>query len=303
MNILINNLHDEASGGGGYYCSQIIKACASFANVFLMKQPLKERFENNPELRCEISVYSGEDVDVFLDVNHFGSVIKESAKKNIKICYFPDQEHDGSPYDEIVTLSEYSHKWVKNYWNRDAKICKPYSKPLVAGEKHKNTIVTTGNIFYEGDGHCKNQHILIDAFKLLEGDWTFRIIGNVLHQDYFESLKDRAKGYNIEFYPSLDDETKEQYLRNSEFYWHGNGYKRTKPTQSEHFGIGAEEGIKSGCLTYVSPNGGVQDFCTTWDTPEQLAEMTQNRTPNKCIPDYQTPEKMAEFFKQLLSED
>ena len=78
---------------------------------------------------------------------------------------------------------------------------------------------------------------------------------------------------------------------------------RTLPTQSEHFGIGAEEALKSGCLVYVPDNGGVRDFCTTWGSVNDLVAKTKERYPNKCIPKYQTHDGMTNFFKNLLTKD
>jgi len=301
MNVLINNAHEEGSGGGGYWASQITKAVTEFCSVDLMKPPSALRQENNPELTCKTGLYSPtKQYDYFLDINHFGSSGFDNANKSIKVVYFPNQMQTCKGFDEFITLSDYSAKYIKEYWYQESKVIAPYSKDLTPLPKEDKTICVIGNMFYEADGHCKNQHILIECLRLLGKGWKMTIIGNVVNPSYFEHLKVLAKDLDVVFLPGCTDSLKEGVLRKSKFFWHGNGYDRVRPDQTEHFGIAPEEALKAGCLTYVHSSGGAQDFCTSWNTPEELIRLTKSEVANPSNPSFSNHEKAVEFWKGVI---
>jgi glycosyltransferase involved in cell wall biosynthesis len=301
MKVLINNAHEESSGGGGYWASQIARAIAEFCEVDLIKKQSPGRLLNNPEMEIVHGHYDPrKQYDYFLDINHFKSRICPRAKKQIKVVYFPKINQTVNPYDQIVTLSAYSQKFIKCFWGKDSLICQPYSKDLIPGTKEERTIVVVGNIFYEADGHSKNQHRLIDAFKSLGPGWKMDIIGNIVNKTYYESLAKYSKNLSVKFHIGISDEKKEDILKSSQFFWHGNGYDRVDPLQTEHFGIAPEEALKCGCLTYVHKSGGAQDFCTTWETLEELRDMTLNSIPNPKESNFANHKATVEFWRGVL---
>ena len=301
MKVLINNLHEESSGGGGYWSSQIAKAISEFSEVDLAKDQSPGRIINNPELKIEHGHYDPrKKYDYFLDIGYFKSITCQTAKKNIKVCYFPVIDHSVNMYDQIVTLSPYSQKFIKAYWNKDSLICQPYSKDLIPGKKEDKTIVVVGNMFYEADGHSKNQHRLIDAFRSLGSGWKMDIIGNIVNKEYAKSLLEYSKGLPISLHASISDKKKEMIMKRSQFFWHANGFKRTKPEQTEHFGIAPEEALKCGCLTYVHKSGGAQDFCTTWETLEELRDLTLSGVQHVKPNYYSNHKDMVKFWKEVL---
>ena len=299
--MLINNAHEEASGGGGYWTHQLVKAVSDFCKVDLVKEVVQKRFENNPELISTTGKYKKtKKYDYFLDISHFESTTCTNAKKNIKVCYFPGIMQPTKMFDEIVTLSNYSRNFIKLYWGRDSLICQPYSKDLKPQKKTPKSIAVLGNLFYEADGHSKNQHVLIEAFKMLGDGWKMDIIGNPVNPYYVDKLMKMCDGLNVVFNLSASDEQKESILAQSEFLWHGNGFGRTKPEQTEHFGIAPEEGLKSGCKTYVHASGGAQDFCTSWKTPQELIKLTLDNAPNKKGVSFASHDTTVNFWKGVL---
>lgn len=302
MKVLIGNFHNGNFGGGEFYTYQVAKAISGFAEVLFGQEPNKSLWASNPFLRIPYRIWNGtEQVDSYINLNHFNTLVCNTAKQNILCAFFPNKEHKVADYDKVVTICPYSAKWAKEYWGKDASVCQPYSKNIKPASKLKNTIVSVGNFFKEEDGHSKNQHVLIDALKRVGPGWKLTLIGSVVSPAYLKALQEAAKGLNVEVLPNAPESTKEALLASSEFYWHANGFGRNDPYQTEHFGIAPEEALKAGCLVYVHASGGAQDFCTTWSSVSELVRMTKERKPNKTGVEFQTPEKMRSFWKELLN--
>lgn len=302
MKVLIGNFHNGNFGGGEFYTYQVAKAISGFAEILFGQEPNKSIWASNPFLRISsYRVWNGvEEVDAYLNFDHFKTLVCNTAKRNVLGVFFPNQEHKVADYNDVVAICPYSAKYVKEFWGKEAKVCQPYSKDYKPGEKVKNTILSVGNFFREKDGHSKNQHVLIDAFKKLGQGWKLTLVGSVVNTEYVADLEKQAKGLDVEIIPNAPEGVKDKLLASSEFYWHANGYGRTSPYQTEHFGIAPEEALKSGCLTYVHDSGGAKDFCTSWETIPELIRMTKGRVPNPIGVSFQTPQKMQAFWKELL---
>ncbi len=301
MKTLIGNFHNGSFGGGEFYTYQVAKAVSSFSEVIFCQEPNKNIWKANPSLKVSYRLWNGmEQVDNYINLSHFQSLICNTAKRNILGVFFPNQEHTVADYTDIVAICSYSADYCDKFWGRTALVCQPYSKDLKPGKKVKNTIVSVGNFFMEPDGHSKNQHLLIDAFSKMGPEWKLTLIGGVVSEPYLKRLQEAAKGLNVEILPNAPEEVKEAVLASAEVYWHANGYGRQNPYQTEHFGIAPEEALKSGCLTYVHASGGAKDFCTSWDTLPQLTRMTKHRYANPESQSFQTPENMEAFWKELL---
>lgn len=302
MKVLIGNFHNGNFGGGEFYTYQVAKAISSFAEILFGQEPNKNIWASNPFLKVPYRLWNGvEQVDAYINLNHFKTLICNTAKKNVLCVFFPNKSHKVADYDEIVAICPYSANYVSKLWGKEAKVCQPYSKEYKPGDKVKNSILSIGNFFQEEDGHSKNQHLLVEAFKKLGSGWKLTLLGNVIDPIYFRKLQKQCEGLNVELLPNATEAVKDKVLASSEFYWHANGYGRTDPYQTEHFGIAPEEALKAGCITYVHASGGAQDFCTSWNTIAELTRMTKSRTPNKAGIEFQTPKKMQEFWKGLLN--
>jgi glycosyltransferase involved in cell wall biosynthesis len=301
MKVLIGNFHNGNFGGGEFYTYQVAKAIAGFADILFVQEPNKSIWASNPTLKVPFKLWDGlEKVDAYINLNHFKTLICNTASKNYLTVFFPNKAHKVADYTNIVAICPYSAKYVKEFWGREAEVCQPYSKDYPPGTKAKGTILSVGNFFCESDGHSKNQHVLVDAFKRLGKGYKLTLVGSVVSPKYLEEVKRLAEGLDVEIIPNAPEAVKEKLLAESEFYWHGNGYGRTDPYQTEHFGIAPEEALKAGCLTYVHASGGAKDFCASWETVADLLRMTKNRASNKALSGFQTPDKMQDFWKELL---
>lgn len=303
MKVLIGNFHNGNFGGGEFYTYQVAKAVSAFSEVLFVREPNKNLWASNPALKIPYKVWGGkEEVDAYVNFNHFTPYVCNTAKANILSVFFPNRAHKVADYDKVVSICAYSNGYVKSYWGIAGLVCQPYSNDLAPGHKKPNTIVSVGNFFMEPDGHSKNQHVLIEAFKTLGPGWKLTLIGSVVSPEYVAKLKQLTHGLDVEIIPNASEKIKTEVLASSEFYWHANGYGRNDPYQTEHFGIAPEEALKSGCLAYVHASGGAKDFCASWDTVPELVRMTKQRSPNKQGVEFQTPEKMELFWKGLLED-
>ncbi len=303
MKVLIGNFHNSNFGGGEFYTYQVAKAISGFAQVYFVQQPNQNIWASNPSLKIPFRLWnSTQEVDAYLNFNHFRPYVCNTSKRNVAVVFFPNKEHRVADYNDIVSICPYSNGYVKEYWGKEGKICLPYSKDYPANStKTPKTLLSIGNFFQEADGHSKNQHILIDAFKKLGKGWKLTLIGNVVSETYLKTLQEAAKGFEVQVLPNAPESVKDALLASSEFYWHGNGYGRTDPYQTEHFGIAPEEALKSGCLTYVHNSGGAKDFCKSWNSVSELVKMTKAREPNKPNLSFQTPQAMADFWESLCT--
>jgi len=168
MKVLIGNFHNGNFGGGEFYTYQVAKAISGFAEILFGQEPNKNIWASNPFLKIPYRLWNGtEAVDAYINLNHFNTLICNTAKRNVLSVFFPNKTHKVADYNDVVAICPYSAKYVQEFWGKEAKVCQPYSKAYKPGTKVKNTILSVGNFFQEEDGHSKNQHVLIDAFKKL----------------------------------------------------------------------------------------------------------------------------------------
>ncbi|KKQ67199.1 MAG: hypothetical protein US86_C0001G0126 [Candidatus Daviesbacteria bacterium GW2011_GWA2_38_24] len=193
-------------------------------------------------------------------------------------------------YQVIMANSEFTKRWVHNYWKRESKVVNPpvemlFDKYSLAKFKKKNWICSVGRFFVLG--HSKRQDILIEAFKKLcdQGltGWKLHLVGGVSPDpktlQYVSYLKEQARGYPVVFHFSATREEVEQVYLNSKIYWHAAGFnsKGTKePIKLEHFGITTVEAMSAGCVPVVINQGGQieiignSDSGFLWDKTEEL---------------------------------
>lgn len=226
MKVLVGNFHNSSVGGGEFYTYQVAKAVSEFAEILFVTEPKKVMWANNPSQR--LSSYriwdSKETVDTYINLNHFHTLVCNTAKQNILAVFFPNKSHKVADYNKIVGLCKFVCDNIREVWGVDSLICSPYSKPYKPGKKTPRTILAVGNFFKEADGHSKNQHVLIEAFKELKGTgWKLSLLGGAVNKAYVEELKEAAQGFNIEVVPNASEELKDSLLSSCEFFWHANG--------------------------------------------------------------------------------
>lgn len=179
-------------------------------------------------------------------------------------------------YRNVVTYSYFAWKWIRKYWNMDAKVIAPpvdllCKKYHVGKFKKNNWICSVGRFFTLG--HGKKQEILVEAFKKLydknRKKWELHLIGGLGDEpssiEFFRQLKDQSKGYPVFFHLNASrQEIEDVYLR-SKIYWHATGFGEDEgiyPVRFEHFGIAPIEALSAKCIPILFNGGGLREIIT-----------------------------------------
>jgi glycosyltransferase involved in cell wall biosynthesis len=309
-NIAILNSYMETYGGGEKLSGYMAQSLEHDNNVDIIiripNRVTKKTIKANTgiELRSTeiISTLSGEpikyisDYDIFINSEWCSSEVG-SGKYNILMVMFPDNTCDMKvidTYDEIFTISEFSQKWVKRYWDRDAKIIYPPVDKICKEEEwatlqKKNYILSVGRFFV--GGHNKKHDIMIEAFKKLVDthskfkDWELHLAGALKQYkpdvEYFEMLKDMATGYNVVFHTNIEQADIHNLYKSSKIYWHATGYGESNPLKFEHFGIAPVEAIYANCVPILINKGGLPEIVNEcggflWNSIDELVAITSD---------------------------
>lgn len=180
-------------------------------------------------------------------------------------------------YQDVVTYSYFAWKWIRKYWNMDARVIAPpvdllNKKYQIGKYKKNNWICSVGRFFTLG--HGKKQEILIDVFKKLYSKnrkkWELHLVGGLGDEpssiDFFTHLKEKSAGYPIFFHINVSkSEVEEVYLR-SKIYWHATGFgedENVTPIRFEHFGISPIEALSAKCIPILYDGGGLREIIKT----------------------------------------
>ncbi|RJQ37729.1 glycosyltransferase [Candidatus Microgenomates bacterium] len=154
-----------------------------------------------------------------------------------------------------------------------------------------NQILTVGRFNKnKNGGNFKKHDFLIETFKKMvdEGikNWVFNIAISFKEEDkdQIKGLENLAKGYPINIYKNVNDETLKNLYSKAKIYWHASGFKEDlnfHPELAEHFGIATVEAMSYGAVPIVIKAGGqieiVEDSKNgyLWQTQAQLVEKTE----------------------------
>lgn len=216
---------------------------------------------------AEFKVGICEDPDVFL-ASSYTENIPPRGRTNVFYTFFPRHTTPSTfQYDDIVTISDFSARHVKDRWRVAPLVVVggAFSPDYQPAPVKENLILSCSRFFMEGNpqtlqGHSKNQHLIIEAFKALpetlRRDWRLVLAGSVLtEQDgqYLRACKELAKGLpNVEFYPMIGKGPCRELYAKAKIFVHAMGYGRPDIAETEHFGFCVEKALLSGayCLTY-----------------------------------------------------
>lgn len=229
--------------------------------------------------------------DVMLTMDH-SRIYPPICTRNIMSVFFPQYpwwNTDG--YDTIITNSDYTAKWVKAYWGRDALTVYPPTnideliKSAGIYEKKKR-IVSVGRFFKVPGGNNKNHITLIKNFKeLMLPDWELCLIGAKQDATYYQEILGAIDGdRRIKLLHDLSREDYAKTIAESTFVWAATGYpgidedgeeNKIAPSSREHFGIFPVEAAALHTIPIVHNSGGTPEGpVLTWDTPEELQAIT-----------------------------
>lgn len=238
---------------------------------------------------------------------------------------------DLESYQKIVTISEFSRKWIKKYWGLDSISLYPSTDTTLFREakRKKNWIIHVGRFFVTG--HNKKQLDLVKAFTRMISaekitDWELHFVGSVhegeQHQQYYNNVLHQAQGYPVHFHTDITFEELKTLLAQSKIYWHATGLdenEEVQPILFEHFGITTVEAMASGCVPVVINGGGQKEIVNPgsgmlWNTREELISKTLTLIRNPQIlsdmkkkaiarSKYFDRKKGIERFKKILSQE
>ncbi len=174
---------------------------------------------------------------------------------------------------EIVSISEYSKKWVKKLWKRDSKLLfPPVDIKNFKPAKKEKIILSVGRFFPEH--HNKKQLELARTFKhlikehpgIMQG-YKLYLVGGVSqresHLDYVEKVKKESEGYPIKVLTNIEYGDLIDIFSKSLVFWHASGMgedEEKHPEKFEHFGITTVEAMASGCIPIVINKGGQKEI-------------------------------------------
>lgn len=198
---------------------------------------------------------------------------------------------DIESYDEILTISNFSKKWIDKYWGIQSKVLYPPASVnnFSPAKQKKNIIAHIGRFFVTG--HCKKQLDMMRVFKKLVDsgikNWELHFLGSIaegdLHHRYFEMTKEEAAGYPVFFHNNAPFLELKDLLSKAKIYWHATGLDENpekNPIRLEHFGITTVEAMASGCVPVVINSGGQSEIVLPgtgflWDSREELLFYTK----------------------------
>jgi glycosyltransferase involved in cell wall biosynthesis len=213
-----------------------------------------------------------------------------------------------SSYDLILSNSEFTKNWIKEYWGKESEILYPpiNTKVFENTEIKKNKIIAVGRFFKDSlftKSHNKRHDVLIDAFKYLIDQnpmnetiqyTELHLVGSIgpnkRDQRYFEELKDMSRAYPIFFHLSPTLDLLRDLYKDSKVFWHATGFgiDDTKhPEQLEHFGMTTVEAMSAGCIPVVIDKGGQKEIIQNgingflWNDTVELAVRTKEILEDK----------------------
>lgn len=186
------------------------------------------------------------------------------------LAYAPPDLSFLETYDLILSISEYTRKWVKRYWNKDSEVLYPPVTLIPPADKQK-IILSVGRFFSKAYGHSKKQLEMVKAFRKLvasglEG-WEYHLVGGVQKEqaDYLEEVRSEAEGTPVHFHiDASGNELRELYSKAS-IFWHATGLGENMdkdPHRFEHFGISTVEAMSAGAVPIVIAAAGQVEIVT-----------------------------------------
>ncbi len=173
-------------------------------------------------------------------------------------------------YDRVVSISEFTRKWVKIRWDRDSDILYP-AVPQIPGRAKENIILSVGRFFDRKHGHSKKQLDMVRAFRsMIErglGGWELHLCGGVSPEqvEYLDRVREEAEGLPIRIHVDVSGEVLKDLYSRAAIYWHatGLGEKESKdPHLFEHFGITTVEAMSAGAVPVVIGKAGQIEIVT-----------------------------------------
>jgi glycosyltransferase involved in cell wall biosynthesis len=195
-------------------------------------------------------------------------------------------------YHQFWSNSVFTADHVREMWECDSAVVYPPVLEQLRSDATKNPyqIVSIGRFMSPKQGHCKNQHQLIQAFEALcrtsDKPWVLHLCGGVdaKNDSYFREVEKKSKNsqLNIHLHPNIGKDALVVLMASSSYFWHatGLGVSSNEPHKLEHFGITVVEAMKGGMIPIVHNSAGPAEILKEFPdlkfrTISELAQITQ----------------------------
>lgn len=196
-------------------------------------------------------------------------------------------------YNKIITISEYSKKWVKKLWNRESVILfPPVDIDSFRPGKKEKIILCAGRFFPEH--HNKKQLELVKSFKEMINLYPEKMKGYTLylvggadrrpdHLAYVAKVEAAGENYPVKVMTNIKWGKLTEIFAKSLIFWHASGMgedENTHPEKFEHFGITTVEAMAAGCVPVVINKGGQKEIIKNgydgflFNSPGELKDIT-----------------------------
>jgi glycosyltransferase involved in cell wall biosynthesis len=242
------------------YCVVIISS-----DTFI---PLEAESCSQDSRKLGTVVYNRSEIGFFKKV-----ILKILGYIPLFLVTFPKDYKFLETYHRIITISQYSKKWVKRLWGRLSTVLYPPVDidNFKSGTKEK-IILSVGRFFPEH--HNKKQLEMAEIFKKMferypveMKDYALYLVGGVDrrpdHLRYVEKIKEVAKNYPIKVITNVKWPFLVELFSKSRIFWHAAGVgedEETSPEKFEHFGITTVEAMAAGCIPVVINKGGQKEI-------------------------------------------
>ena len=211
-----------------------------------------------------VALYCESDINIFkkliLKILGFVPLFLVSYPKNFKFL---------NSYNRILSISQYSKKWIDKLWGKESAILyPPVDVEDFAPAGKDNIILSVGRFFPEH--HNKKQLEMAQNFidlytknPQIMKNFTLCLAGGVEnkaeHMDYVKSIKKLSENFPIKVLTNIDWDKLVELFSRSLIFWHASGMGEDEirhPEKFEHFGITTVEAMASGCIPVVINKGG-----------------------------------------------
>lgn len=260
-------------------------------------------------------------VDLYF--NCFHNVHFFRARKNVHLVHFPaGRRTKDSPlfsrniflkpigsildynykkcYSLFICNSEFTKKWLENYWGVDPKksvvIYPPTDRAFadVCGQSGtKQKIILMVSRF---DPH-KNLYEAVEYFARNEDyfpGWKLAVAGSLRESDvgFYKKIEQMAIGHRVELHCNLGSRELDKLYNSASIFWHAMGLnvdENRRPIDVEHFGITTVEAMASGAVPVVIDKGGQREIVDDgingfrWTNLEKLGDATRKIITDEAL--------------------
>lgn len=187
-------------------------------------------------------------------------------------------------YARVVSNSEFTRKWTRQYWDVDSTVVYPPVDITPFDVPKQDVVLSVGR--FSTTGHSKRQEDIIRTFaglsQLHRAGWRHRSVGALsdapADRAHFGQLESMAGVVTSLIANASRSEIKAEFGR-AKVFVHAAGFDadESKPGAMEHFGIATVEAMAAGAVPVVVNRGGQPEIVEhgvsgfVWNTLDEMA--------------------------------